>query len=219
MLLETCILFCNFQELFYFICKRILLSLTKATQIFNVKREQVFVCSGHDFPHDPSNTADQLFHTAQDIQSQKKPKCKQTIHSFVLISSTSGKQEVAIAFFRTKTRMILSLGQGVGQPHSTQPRVMEKSARDSLQTRSRAAGATEGMCGSLLRDPGCSGSHPGCPQYVLGVPGHSVFHTSPFSAMKGIRKSVVSSNILLQPMEFLLQERTDGVPWVLHYLL
>lgn len=38
------------------------------------------VCSGHDFPHDPSNTANQLFHTVQDIQSQKKPKCKQTIY-------------------------------------------------------------------------------------------------------------------------------------------
>lgn len=198
MLLETCIWFCKFRELFNFICKRILLSLTKATQIFDIKSEQVSVCSGHGFPHDPSNTADQLFHTEQDIQSQKKPKCKQTIHSFVLISSMSQKQEVAIVFFRTKTRMVLSPGQGVGQPHSTQPRVMEDSARGSVQTQSRAAAATEGMDGSLLRDPGCSGAHPGGPQCLLGGPGHSLFCTSPFSATKGIRKSVLSSNTLLQ---------------------
>lgn len=72
---------------------------------------------------------------------------------------------MAIAFFGTKIRMVLSLAK-VGQPHRTQPRAMENSARGSLQTQNRGADATEGVDGSLLRDPGCSGS---CPE-GLGVP-------------------------------------------------
>lgn len=99
-----------------------------------------------------------------------------------------------LPFFVTKTRMGLSPSQGAGQPHSTQPRVLEKSARGSLQTQSSMAGATEGMDGSLLRDPGYSGS---CPE-GQGVPSTPLFHTFPFYAKKGIRKSVLSSNTLLQ---------------------
>lgn len=64
--------------------------------------------------------------------------------------------------FEDKTTMALSLGWGAGQPHGAQPRVVEVSARGLLRTLS----TTEVMAGSLLRDPGLPGSHPG----GLGVP-------------------------------------------------
>lgn len=120
-----------------------------------------------------------------------------------------------LSFFRTKTRMVLSPGQGVGQPHITQPRVLEKSARGSLQTQSRAAGATEGMGGSQLRNPGCSGSHP----EGLGVP-RTCWVTlliSYFAFLCNKKGQKISSQLYCRPrpMESLLQERRDGMPGVL----
>lgn len=57
----------------------------------------------------------------------------------------------------------------------------------------------------------------GSPQYMLRDPGHSLFHTLPFSAMKGIRKSVLCTVADLSPWNLFC--RRDGMPGVLHYLL
>lgn len=102
--------------------------------------------------------------------------------------------------FEDKTTMVLSLGQGAGQPHGAQPRVVEMSARGLLRTQNRAAGTQKrwlGPCWETLAslDPARGA---GCPQYPQGYPGHSLFHTLPFPVAKRIRKSVLSPNTLLQ---------------------
>lgn len=84
--------------------------------------------------------------------------------------------------FEDKTTMVLSLGQGAGQPHGAQPRVVEMSARGLLRTQNRAAGTTEGMAGSLLRDPGLPGSRPRgwLSPIPAGVPGALLISYSAF---------------------------------------
>lgn len=161
------------QELLNFICKRIPLPFTKPTLVFNVKRKLKSLYAQAVIFHMPISLQmlQISFFTAPDIRGQEKSKCKQTMYSFVLISSMAWKQEVAIVFLKTKTRMVPPPGWGVGQPHCAQPEVGEISARGLLRTQNWVACATEVTDGSLLRDPGCCLEELGVPYTRRGTQG------------------------------------------------
>lgn len=76
-------------------------------------------------------------------------------HQFNVMKTREGQ----LSLLRQRPGRFCHLAKVCGRCGAAQPRLVEMSAGGLLKGQNWVAGATEVIDGSLLRDPGCSGSH------------------------------------------------------------